>query len=74
MSEGMIGGADGPTAIFLAGETGLGWINLFGMIIIIFLLILNAVYAIKFRNQGNQCTNRVTNLLEQIGRYACMFL
>ena len=44
------------------------------MTIIILILIPNIVYAVKFRNQGNKCTNRAMNVLEQAGRYACMFL
>ncbi len=70
----MIGGADGPTTTFLAGELGLGFLNLMGLILVVLLLIPNIVYAIKFRDQKNKCTNRIMNILEQIGRYACMFL
>ena len=68
-----IGGADGPTAIFLAGQTGFGWINLFGIIIIGILLIPNIVYAFRFHEE-NLCTSRAANILEQIGRYGCMLL
>ena len=34
----------------------------------------NIIYAIKVKNQKNLCTNKFMNILEQIGRYACMFL
>ena len=51
-----------------------GWINLFGVIIVILLIIPNIVYAIKNRNEKNCCTNRLMDVLEQIGRYACTVL
>ena len=72
---GVIGGADGPTAVFIAGkfDSVWNWINLFGIIIVVLILIPNIIYAIKFRNAKNLCTNKVMNILEQIGRYACMF-
>ncbi len=66
--------ADGPITTFLAGELGLGFLNLMGLILVVLLLIPNIVYAIKFKGQNNKCTNKVMNILEQIGRYACMFL
>lgn len=74
MSMEMLGGADGPASIFLVGNLGLPWINIFGVIIMLLLLIPNIAYALKFRGQENKCTNKVMNILEQIGRYASMFL
>ena len=70
----IIGGADGPTTIFMAGELGVKWLNIFGLIIIILILIPNVIYAIKFKGQENKCKNVFMNVLEQIGRYGCMFL
>ena len=72
MSMSYIGGADGPTSIFLAGKVGVSWINLFGLIIFVLIMIPNIIYFIKFKDAKNLCTNRVMNLLEQIGRYASM--
>ena len=40
----------------------------------ILMLVPNIVYAVKFLGGENRCTNRVMNLLEQIGRYASMAL
>ena len=70
----IIGGADGPTAVFVAGKFGMNWLNMFGLILVVLLLIPNIIYAIKVRNQQNKCTNKIMNVLEQVGRYGCMFL
>lgn len=71
-SIGIIGGADGPTAIFVTSSPS--WINIFGLTIVILLLIPNIIYAIKNRGAENRCTNKAVNILEQIGRYGCMLL
>lgn len=73
-SMSVIGGSDGPTAIFVAGKLGMGWLNIFGLILVVLLLIPNIIYSIKEKDQKNLCTNKVMNIIEQIGRYACMFL
>ena len=74
MDISIIGGSDGPTSIFLAGKVGFSWINTFGLIMVVLLLIPNIIYGYKFHDVRNQCRNRVMNILEQIGRYGCMFL
>ena len=51
-----------------------GWINMFGAGIVILLLIPNIVYAVKHRDEKNLCDNKWMNLMEQIGRYACIIL
>jgi len=51
-----------------------GWINLFGAIIVVTMLIPNIIYAIKNRDFVNKCTNKVMNLIEQVGRYGCIIL
>ena len=51
-----------------------GWINVFGAVVVVLMLIPNIVYAIRYRDEKNLCTNRVMNLIEQIGRYACIVL
>lgn len=73
-SVSIIGGSDGPTAIFVAGRTGIEWLSVFGLVLVILLLLPNIVYAIKVKDQKNLCTNRFMNILEQVGRYGCMFL
>ena len=70
----MIGGSDGPTSIFLAEKLEMNWLNVFGLILVILLLIPNIIYAIKVKDQKNLRTSKLMNILEQSGRYACMFL
>ncbi|MBH1942141.1 hypothetical protein I5677_14660 [Mobilitalea sibirica] len=74
MSVSVIGGADGPTSIFLTENYGPSWINIFGLVIVILILLPNIMYAFKFRGVENKCKNKVMNIIEQIGRYASMFL
>ena len=50
-----------------------GWINLFGGFVIL-MLVPNIVYAIKNKDEKNLCTNKLMNIIEQIGRYACIVL
>ncbi len=74
MGYGIIGGSDGPTAVFAAGQLGgWNWINWFGVITLILMLLPNSVYAVKKRGEKNLCTNKIWNILEQAGRYASMF-
>lgn len=51
-----------------------GWINVFGAVIVVLMLIPNLVYAIKNRGERNLCENKLMNGLEQVGRYACIVL
>lgn len=74
MSISIIGGADGPTSIFLAETTGPDWFNILGFVIVILMLLPNIIFALKHRGMENKCKNKVMNFIEQIGRYASMFL
>ena len=49
-----------------------GWINLFGGIIVLLLLIPNIVYALKNREERKLWTKRVMKVVEQAGRYGCI--
>ena len=51
-----------------------GWINLFGAIIVIVMMIPNIIYALRNKDEENLCTNKIMNMIEQIGRYACIIL
>lgn len=51
-----------------------GWINAFGGGIVVLMLIPNIVYAVKNKDEKNLCTNKLMNIIEQAGRYACIVL
>ena len=51
-----------------------GWINLFGGVIVILMLIPNIVYALRNRDEQDRCTDKFMNVLEQVGRYGCIVL
>ena len=51
-----------------------GWINLFGGSLVALMLAPNIVYALRHRDRQNRCRNRFMNVLEQVGRYACIVL
>ena len=51
-----------------------GWINVFGAAFVILMLIPNIAYAFKNKGETNHCSNRFMNIIEQIGRYACIVL
>ena len=51
-----------------------GWISVFGAVIVILMMIPNIFYAIRNKDEKNKCTNRIMNVLEQVGRYACIIL
>jgi hypothetical protein len=70
----LIGGSDGPTSIFLAGKMNVGWMNVFGLIIIVLFLIPNIIYRVKVKNYQKLYANKFMKILEQISQYGCMFL
>ncbi|MCR5324453.1 MAG: hypothetical protein K6E85_14435 [Lachnospiraceae bacterium] len=51
-----------------------GWINLFGAAIVILMLIPNIIYAVRNKDEKKLCTDRLMNIIEQVGRYACIVL
>ncbi len=51
-----------------------GWLNVFGACIVVLMLVPNIVYALRHKNVGNLCTNSFMNIIEQVGRYACIML
>lgn len=70
---GIIGGADGPTAIFVT-STLPRMLNPLGIAIILLMMVPNVIFALRHRDMENKCKNRLMNLLEQIGRYGCLVL
>lgn len=52
-----------------------GWINLFGGVIVVLILIPNIIYALKKRDdQENAKIPKILLVCEQVGRYGCMIL
>lgn len=51
-----------------------GWINVFGAVFVVLMLIPNIIYAINNAGERNLCKNLFMNLTEQIGRYTCIVL
>lgn len=71
----VIGGSDGPTAVFLAGKLGEDWFNPFGLFFILMMLLPNMLYAVRSKGrEKKKCDKKYMVITEQIGRYASMFL
>ena len=50
------------------------WINLFGLGIMVIIFVPNIVYMLRNKGLQNKCRSLPMNILEQIGRYGCLFL
>ena len=50
------------------------WINLFGGVIVLLILIPNIIYALKNKEETPEKSNIIIRIIEQVGRYACMLL
>lgn len=48
--------------------------NVLGLYAMIAILIPNIIYAIKFKDVKNKCTNKFMNVLEMLARLDCMVL
>ncbi len=51
----------------------MNWINSFGLVIVILIILPNVIFAMKKKVTENKCRNKFMNSLEQIGRYGCLF-
>ena len=50
----------------------MGWINIFGMLFMVMIMIPNIVYALKCKDGfENKWNNKIVELVEQIGRFGC---
>ena len=58
---GIIGGADGPTAIFVTSALP-RMLNPWGMAIILLMMIPNVIFALRHRNMENRCKSRFINI------------
>ena len=52
----------------------MNWLNIFGLLIVAFLLIPDLAYAVKIKKWKYKCTNKVMNFMEETGRFGCMVL
>ncbi|SJZ42029.1 hypothetical protein [Anaerorhabdus furcosa] len=50
------------------------WLNVFGLIMIIIIMIPNIVYGFKNKSVESKYQNKLMEAIEQIGRYGSMFL
>lgn len=50
----------------------MGWINIFGLVFMVIIMIPNVIFALKCKDGfGNRWKNKAVEVLEQIGRYGC---
>lgn len=70
----VIGSADGPTSIFLAGELGMGWISLMGLIIVALLLLPNMIFTIKKQETTGSYIKSWIDTVEKVTRITTMLL
>lgn len=50
----------------------MGWINIFGLVFMVIIMIPNVVFALKCRDGfENRQKNKFIEVLEQVGRYGC---
>ena len=64
----ILGGADGPTSIFLAGKLQAGRLNLSGLLLVVLLLLPNILYAFRFRGKGQAGENSVPHFGAALSR------
>lgn len=69
-----IGSADGPTSIFLAGELGMGWISLMGLIIVALLLLPNIIFTVKKQATTGCYVKTWVDTVEKVTRITTMLL
>ena len=52
----------------------MGWFNFYGLAVMAIIMIPNIIYAVKQKNSENAYRNKAVEILEQIGRFGCLFL
>lgn len=70
----VIGSADGPTTIFLAGELGMSWISLMGLIIVALLLLPNIIFTVKKQATTGCYVKNWVDHVEKVSRITTMLL
>lgn len=49
------------------------WFNYYGLAVVVIIMVPNIIYAVKKQSEfANAYKNKTVEILEQIGRYACM--
>lgn len=71
---GVVGSADGPTSIFLAGELGMGWLSLMGLIIVALLVLPNILFIVKKQETTGCYIKSWVDTVEKITRITTMLL
>ena len=69
-----IGSADGPTSVFLAGELGMGGINLIGLIFVTLLLLPNLIFTVKKQATTGCYIKSWVDTVEKVTRITTMLL
>lgn len=50
------------------------WLNIYGLVIMIIIMIPNIVFAMREKNFESKYNNKLIEVIEQIGRFGSMFL
>ena len=74
MIAGMIGSSDGPTSLFLAGELGMGWLSLMGLILVALLLLPNILFTVKKQETTGCYIKGWVDQVEKVTRITTMLL
>lgn len=69
-----ISSSDGPTSIFLAGELGMGWLSLMGLIIVALLLLPNIIFTVKKQETTGCYIKGWVDNVEKVTRITTMLL
>ena len=69
-----IGSADGPTSISLAGELGMGGVNLIGLIFVTLLLLPNLIFTVKKQQTTGCYVKSWIDTVEKVTRITTMLL
>lgn len=69
----IIGGADGPTSVFLAGTLGNSWISIMGLIVVLMLILPNLIFKVKKQKMSDIYQKDWMDTVEKITRITTMF-
>ena len=56
------------------GDRYMDWLNIYGLVIMIIIMIPNIVFAMREKNFESKYNNKLIEVIEQIGRFGSMFL